>query len=715
MSRRSVLAAVVAVLVAAPLAATAGATTGAVRLPAVAAPDPVAAAVGRCDPLDPAHCLMPWPNDFFTAPDPTTDTGRRLALDPLSMPRNVAGVPIDVSDLNRNDGFSPGNLVVTQVPGLDSPEAFRASGLTPITDIGRYAERDAPAVVVDADTGKRHPLWAEVDVNPADPADRTLILRPARNFDEGHRYVVALRHLRRADGAVIPAGPAFAALRDRTATSDAALEARRPHLESVFGTLGRAGIGREDLYLAWDFTVASERGLSERMLSIRDDAFAELGDRDLADRRVQGTSPRYTVSATTDFAPCGTDGCQDGEDDRVLRRVEGQLVVPCYLDQPGCPPGSRFRYLPGSSTPVRLPGNTALAPFVCTLPRAALRHPVTPSLYGHGLLGSADEVTGGKFGALGDAHGLGFCATDWWGMSTTDIPNVASILVDLGRFPTLADRTQQGMLNFLLLGRALLHPDGMVRDPAFRTVVDGRSVPLIDTSRLVYDGGSQGGIMGGSLTAVAPDFEQAALGVPGMNYSTLLRRSVDFNQYAVAMYTSYPDELERPLLFSLIQLQWDRGESNGYAHHLTDDPLPGTPTHQVLLQSAFGDHQVSNWATAVMARTIGAGVRRPLLDPGRSQEVDPWWGLATAKKGDDAVLSVWDVGPLRTVDGTVKGTPPPPADEVPNSEGVDPHGPDASEGPVGQAQIGAWLNGRGFVDPCGSAPCYLDGWTGPTR
>ena len=42
--------------------------------------------------------------------------------------------------------------------------------------------------------------------------------------------------------------------------------------------------------------------------------------------------------------------------------------------------------------------------------------------------------------------------------------------------------------------------------------------------------------MGGGLTAVAPDFERAVLGVPGMNYSTLLQRSVDFDTYAALIY-----------------------------------------------------------------------------------------------------------------------------------------------------------------------------------
>ena len=85
------------------------------------------------------------------------------------------------------------------------------------------------------------------------------------------------------------------------------------------------------------------------------------------------------------------------------------------------------------------------------------------------------------------------------------------------------------MLNFLLLGRLMIHPQGLAADPAFQVA---RRTPLIDTGALFYDGNSQGGIIGGALTAVAPDFPRAVLGVPGMNYSTLLRARVDFDQYA---------------------------------------------------------------------------------------------------------------------------------------------------------------------------------------
>src|SRR5262249_6275690 len=160
--------------------------------------------------------------------------------------------------------------------------------------------------------------------------------------------------------------------------------------------------------------------------------------------------------------------------------------------------------------------------------------------------------------------------------------------------------------------------------PVFQ--VDGRCV--IDTSHLFYDGGSQGAIFGGALTAVDPDFTRSALNVAGMNYSLLLPRSSDFPTFAQIFYRTYSDALERALLFSFIQNLWDHGEMDGYAEHVTSDPLRGTPRHAVLMTVAFGDHQVTNWASEVEARTIGARLREPALDPGRYPGPTPYWGLA---------------------------------------------------------------------------------------
>ena len=200
------------------------------------------AALLACDPLDPSACLYPWPNDHFTRADPTSPTGKRLALQDDWMPKNRLGKPISAAPYNWNDGFSPGTMIVTKVPGLDTPEAFRRTGAVPITDIERTYDAGQPIVVIDAaHAASASLIWSELDANPADPRDATLIIRPAVNFEEGHRYIVALRNLKDAHGTRDQPQPRVPRLPRRRPPADAGDRARRPHFEQLFRTLGEAG------------------------------------------------------------------------------------------------------------------------------------------------------------------------------------------------------------------------------------------------------------------------------------------------------------------------------------------------------------------------------------------------------------------------------------------------------------------------------------------
>jgi hypothetical protein len=655
-----------------------------------------AATAARCDPIDPALCLLPWPNDHFTAPDARSPTGLRLALTRAMMPRNVRGAPIEPADYNRSDGFSPGQVIVTRVPGLDTPAALRRTGAVPITDMARAFDRRQPIVVIDARTRRRHLIWAEIDSRATRPGNAALLVNPGVSWKEGRRYIVALRNLRDARGRLLRPGPAFRRYRDRIPARSPAVERRRPHMEAVFRTLRRAGIARDNLYRAWDFTVSSRRSLSGRLLSMRDAAFRSLGDTNLSDLRPAGRPPRYTVDSVQELA-----------NGPVLREVRGRVTVPCYLDRPGCPPGSRFR-LDRRGLPRRPRGNTTQAPFVCVVPRSASpSNPALPALFGHGLFGAATDVLGAVGAAFSSVNALP-CAADFTGLSREDLANLAASIQDLSRFPSVPDRLQQGLLNFMYLGRLMIHPRGLGADPRF--AVGGRSV--INRRGLAYLGASLGGIEGGALTAVAPDYTRAALVVPGMNFSLLLPRSTQADPYFALINASYRDELSRALILSMIGLLWERGEANAYAQHMTRDPYPDTPRHEVMLHMAFGDHQVANVATEVEARTIGARLRTPALDPGRSLDRQSFYRIPRIRRlpfGGNALV-VWDIGPLRA--GGV-GTPPPPTANTAPRLGRDPHAVTPFE-PAAAAQFLAFLRpGGAFVDVCSGRPCYSAGWTGP--
>jgi hypothetical protein len=635
------------------------------------------ATADRCDPIATRKCLMPFPNDFFTVADPTSDTGLRVHFDERSMPSNSSGVPINPTEWNRNDGFSPGAMIVTYVNGLD----LGTTGAAPITDIGASLGADQPIVLLDAATGQRWPIWSELD-SQADPANvKALIVRVAKNLPEGHRFVVAMRNLKDGNGSVIPAERGFQLYRDSVPTFTPAVESRRAHFEQLFTTLGHAGIARQNLNLAWDFTVASERNIAGRMLHIRDDAFASL----------HGAAPAFQVT-----------NVENDVDDRITRRVTGTYTVPNYLTGDGAP-GNKFNYAAGAgpdALPVRNGDFTAV--FICNIPRSVSadgNDPVTPArggIYGHGLLGDPGEVNAGNVRTFSNAYRFVFCATKWSGFADEDIGQAIGTLQDVSNFPKVADRTQQGFLSQLFLARLVKDPNGFASNAAFR--MGANATPVLDGS-VIYDGNSQGGILGGAVAALAQDWTHSVLGVPGMNYSTLLQRSSDFDTYKQILNPSYPDELDRILWFSVVQMLWDRSEANGYAEHITDNPYPNTPRHQVLYEVAFGDHQVANVTADVAARTTGARILLPGLFAGRSPDKVPFWGITPISflPWNGSAIVYWD-----------SLNPAPPLGNIAPSEpayGNDPHEyPRRSA--LNQQQKSEFLRPNGTViDVCGGLPC----------
>ena len=122
--------------------------------------------------------------------------------------------------------------------------------------------------------------------------------------------------------------------------------------------------------------------------------------------------------------------------------------------------------------------------------------------------------------------------------------------------------------------------------------------------------------MGGALTAVAPDFTRASLGVPAMHYSLLLPRSVDFDDFAPVLYPSYPNETRAavdarpdpdalgPRRAERLRAPDDRQAPAGHA--------AAQGAHERRLRRPPGDQLPAD----VEARTIGAA-RSPDPLPGR--------------------------------------------------------------------------------------------------
>jgi pimeloyl-ACP methyl ester carboxylesterase len=548
--------------------------------PAVRATEPLCGLDDQtftCDFLIQENCLLPSPSSVFLAPDATTPTGFRVHYPLEAMPANVRGVHVDPTEWNTLDGFSPGSPILALFPqGVD----LTASGAPLITDIGRSVASDSPTVIINAATGERILHFTELDSQATTPATQTLIIRPGVRLQDATRYIVAIRGLKDLTGTSIAPQRTFQILRDNLETPVQTINARRAQFEDIFSRLESAGIVRSDLILAWDFTTASTQSLTGRALATRDQGLAANGP----------GAPPFEVTSV-----------EDNYSDQIFRRVRGVFTVPLFMTS-ATPPA--MYNLDADGVPRQ--NGTTTAPFTITIPRLAVDgsapQPGRPVVYGHGLLGTGEgEVTAGNLQTLSGRFNFILGATDWIGLSEDDVPNTLRIISNLSNFRQLADRLQQAFLNFILLGRLMTAPDGLNSNAAFQF----NGVPIIDTEELYYYGNSQGGIEGAAYLALSPDIKRGVIGVGAANYSTLLERSVDFTSFEFVFNEAYLNELDRAVLFPLLQQLWDRGEPNGYTPHLIADPLPGTPAKTVLFQMGVHDSQVANIATEIEVRTLG--------------------------------------------------------------------------------------------------------------
>ncbi|MFL6021369.1 MAG: hypothetical protein ACJ74A_09520 [Gaiellaceae bacterium] len=629
---------------------------------------PSTAIATSCNGTPKRGCLLPFPSNVaHTKKDKTSGTGRRVALTRAELPRNAKGVPVDPTEFNRNDGFSPGQTIIVHVPSLKTQANLKQSKIVPSTDLARYRDRKQPLLLLDERTGTRSVVWGELDANATKNASRNLIIHPAKNLVPGRTYVVVLRGLK--DKA--PKGM------------------WKSTTKAIRRALKRAHVKRNSVYVTFDFTVASDKSLTSRLLAMRNDAFKQLGDTDLADGKIQGTAPKYTITEVKDFTP--------DQNSKLLRTVKGTFEVPCYMNQPGCPPGARLHYASSAkdALPTQMPGNVQTAKFQCNIPRAALGAPSRIGVYGHGLLGDETQVDEDNIQDMSAEHDFTFCGTQWSGMAREDVPNAVQILGDFSKFPSLADRLQQGIVNTLYLGRLLRHPQGFAANPAF--------AGLLDISEEYFDSNSQGAILGGVTTAVAPDWSRAVLGVATMNYGVLLPRSTDYATYEAVFAPAYPDPGVRITILALAQMLWDRGETNAWTQHMTTVPPVNTIPHQVLLHVAVGDHQVANVMSDVEARSIGASTAEL---PARSNDKTPLFGIPRIStypfKGSAAIV-YWDGG---------NQTPLPPVTNVPASGGADPHS-FPRKTPAARQQKSDWLSSNGsLTDVCGGLPCRTFNFSG---
>ena len=410
-------------------------------------------------------CLLPFPDDYYTAP-----TGRRRAGGSAQTarcrptpPHRINAAPYLQRRLQPRAGDLP------RVPGLDSPRRWPRPARCRSTTSAAIGQGQ-PGRGDRCRDRKRWPIWVEIDSNAPTPEATALEIHPATNFASGHRYIVALRDLRRADGARSRRRRASAITATTCPRAAGDQRAARPLRVDIQDAAAPGSGGRTSTSPGTSRSPPTTT--SPPALHMRDDAFGPLGDTTSPTSSCR-EPPRRSRHGGREFTPRQDDATPAGSratSPCPVTCCRTALPVAFELDATGCRPQRRtdgqlrLRHSPrrrrqhlGAGPPGRLRPRAVRQRRrgrrrdpARTRQRARLRH----------VRDRRDRDVG-----QGRAE---------HGRRTSS---------DLSDFPQLADRLQQGLLNELFLGRLMIHPAGLPLGPGLPCGRDASSPAVIDPGR----------------------------------------------------------------------------------------------------------------------------------------------------------------------------------------------------------------------------------------
>lgn len=504
----------------------------------------------ECEGLDPTHCLAPWPSDRYR------DASGLLAIPGEALPTD-AGSPLDTHAWSRSDGFAPSTPLVVVVDG-----AIDASRLPGEDQLEASLDDASPTVVLDVSVSppRRVAHVAELDAWSEGTSRSTIWIRPL-SLEPGHRIVVAVRALSRPDGTPVAPALPFRALRDRLATDQPSLEARRAGFESdVLAPLAAAGIDRASLHLAWTFHVASSAVI----------------DRDLA-----ATAPSLGAACVVGAVTTASDGTMT---------VRGTFDAPRF-DASEAPDAPIVRAADGTPALQRMEAR----PFVVVVPAPVVSaaRPVRALVLGHVLGGTADDVVmRPEWRRFAGDRGAVLVATDLAGTSASDTDaSRAGAGGDPASLVGPAERSLEAALALASLARAL---PACATDARLSAYLDASSIHLVALEE-------SGALVPAVASLDTPIDGIVMLGPPGA-MAAWARRSYSGVALDDALAGAYADPTDRAMFVAALATPWQSVEAVDGS---------GRATRRVLSLSLVDSYR----APPLLARLTASALGLPLLVP----------------------------------------------------------------------------------------------------
>jgi hypothetical protein len=576
------------------------------------ASDPGVAIYDRSDPF----ALAPFPDDYYTAPDPSRPTG--LALD-IPVPGYPDAFQVQVIEALVNaaedpDGWSRQSPIVLQ---------FSHNVLSSQVPADAFESMDPanPVWLVDIDPtspvyGHRIPyrMLRRFDAAPDFSVDYTLLLFPQINLRAEGRYAVAVNRsllAQNSSGRPFEASGFFELVKGDPQLGEAPEVTRaRDHIQpvlEVLASLPDVPLPVEDVAVAFPISIRSHVSSAE-LVFFKENALAG--------------PPPQVVLPDPDVDPCPDPAtmCLTLLGTRALAAI-GHVVLPEWR-------GSFQNFVrdPGTGLPVQQGTNEV--PFRMTLPFDAVDGPVHPIMYQHGNPGSPDEIFGDfTNGHLDDAGFALVAIQDTLNRDIGQDPDAQTQAIFFlaaltGLLPDMWNQTGSDMIHFLRAIEGLGSLDLIRDDGTGSPEIGSDGNPEIDPSVILYKGISEGGNNAQRFLPFAPELLAAAPVVGGTRLAEIIiHQSADEILATIGGFLPQLRPFELWVGLSLFQLDYDRQDGQNYLRHLYQEPLlpfvgsTDTTPPSTLWTEGIGDSLVANNATRAAAIEVGVPHVRPVAQP----------------------------------------------------------------------------------------------------
>lgn len=494
-----------------------------------------------CAELAVGSCALPYPSDEFTASDGTSPTGLRVDMPDGLIPERVTdelGPGAGLHDaFGGRDGFSALSPVIFELNAAVRPGSLPPDG------------GDA-LVVLDADSGERQEiraeLWQEATLRGA--PGTIVIAWPVTTWEYGHTYLAGVSGLR---GVITdPVAPR-------------ALRRPGPGVAAIVDGLTRGGVEPAAGFLSVTrFTVGSRESAVSALESMAEQARAE----------------DHPVRSLDVMAPVWfTDGAAV---------VTGEVRTTDFRDSDGV-------VHPDS------PRGHEWVPFLLAVPERRDGNPAPVAVYGHGLTINKESMF-----LLASRNAAAGVAT-----IGIDVPNHGARqagqggylldLTDPGDMGRLVGMPLQGIIDHVSLVRGIVeHMGGIDLSPWRLNGSHGDGIADLDTSLMLYQGTSMGGVLGAGEFALLPELDAAFLQVSGAGILDILSHSYLWILFR-SVIPERADAGDAAALLGAASMLLDRSDPTPLLENLADSKRP------VVLQVGVGDRVLPEFASDRMVRMLG--------------------------------------------------------------------------------------------------------------